>query len=468
MLRGGPLAGPLFFFKPASPYTPSSPSPYPQRVDYESALLYMERHIDVGMKPGLTRIRGLLDIMGHPESGYPIVHVAGTNGKTSTSRLITAILAAHGLNTGTFTSPHLERIEERIGVNGRIASPEEFAQAATDVAGFADLYEARNGEVVSYFELTAAMAFAWFSENSVDAAVVEVGLGGRLDATNAADGEVAVVTGIDFDHTEVLGSTIEQIAAEKFGIVKPGAMLVTGAMPEEALGIARATAMDLGATHYEYNKDFRIEGADRGVGGWLASINGTRGDYEDVFLPLHGRHQIANLALAVAAAEALLGGPLDVEALRGGVASVTSPGRLEPVASSPLVLVDGAHNPQGMRVLAAALAEEFPNHEWVLVMSAMKDKDLSQMVPHLKGTVRNAIATETGSGRSLSADDLAESMTAALEVQVEAIPDPAAALARARVMAGPTGAVLVAGSLYLVGAIRSLVTSGRAPQRNER
>ena len=429
---------------------------------------YIERHIDVGMKAGLERITGLLEIMGHPEAGYPIVHVAGTNGKTSTARLITAILAAHGLNTGTFTSPHLERIEERIGVNGRTSTPEEFAQAATDVAGFADLYENRSGAVVSYFELTAAMAFAWFSENSVDAAVVEVGLGGRLDATNAADGEVAVVTGIDFDHTDILGTTIGQIAAEKLGIVKPGSMLVTGAMPEEALAVARATASDLEATHFQYTKDFRVEGADRGVGGWLVSINGTRGDYEDVFLPLHGRHQIANLAVAVAAAEALLGGPLDEDALRGGIASVTSPGRLELVASSPLVLLDGAHNPQGMRVLAASLAEEFSNQGWILLMSAMKDKDLTQMVPPLKGHVRTAIATETGSGRSLSATDLAARIHDALEVPVEALPDPANALARARELAGPSGAILVAGSLYLVGAIRSLLTTGRPAQRNER
>ncbi|MEX0668051.1 MAG: folylpolyglutamate synthase/dihydrofolate synthase family protein, partial [Acidimicrobiia bacterium] len=456
------VGGPLFFGM-------SLPrSPYSLVVNYESAIDYLERHIDLGMKPGLSRMIELLEMMGHPESGYPIVHVAGTNGKTSTSRLITVILSAHGLNTGTFTSPHLERIEERIGVNGRTSTPEEFAQAVSDVAGFADLFQERTGDSASYFELTAAMAFAWFSENSVDAAVVEVGLGGRLDATNAADAEVAVVTGIDFDHTEVLGTTIEQIASEKFGIVKPGSMLVTGAMPEEATRIARATASELGATHYEFDKDFRIEGSDRGVGGWLVSISGTRGDYEDLFLPLRGRHQIANLAVAVTAAEALLGGPLDEDALRSGAAAVTSPGRLELVASSPLVLIDGAHNAQGMRALAASLAEEFANQRWVLVISAMKDKDLTQMVPQLKAAVRSAIATEIGSSRSLLADDLAAILASALEVPVESLPDPAAALARARELAGPEGAVLVTGSLYLVGAIRGLLMSGKAAHRNER
>ena len=437
-------------------------------MDYESAIEYLDRHIDLGMKPGLKRMVELLGMMGHPESGYPIVHVAGTNGKTSTARLITVILAAHGLNTGTFTSPHLERIEERIGVNGRTSTPEEFAQAVTDVAGFADLFEKKTGESPSYFELTAAMAFAWFAENSVDAAVVEVGLGGRLDATNAADGEVAVVTGIDFDHTEVLGTTIEQIATEKLGIVKPGAMLVTGSLPETALAIARATASSLGVTHYEFDKDFRIEGSDRGVGGWLVSINGTRGDYEDVFLPLRGRHQIANLAVAVAASEALLGGPLDEDALRSGAAAVVSPGRLEVVASSPLILIDGAHNPQGMRALASALAEEFAAQKWVLVMSAMKDKDLTQMIPPLSGRVRSAIATETGSIRSQSADHLAANLASILEVPASSEPDPEAALARARALAGPDGAVLVTGSLYLVGALRSLLMTGKKAQRNER
>lgn len=410
----------------------------------------------------------LLEMMGRPEFGYPIIHVAGTNGKTSTSRLITVILAAHGLNTGTFTSPHLERIEERIGVNGRTSTPQEFAQAVTDVAGFADLFEKKTGETPSYFELTAATAFAWFSEQSVDAAVVEVGLGGRLDATNVADGEVAVVTGIDFDHTEVLGTTIEQIAVEKLGIVKPGAMLVTGAMPEEALQIARATAAELGATHYEFDRDFRIEGSDRGVGGWLVSISGTRGDYDDIFLPVRGRHQIANLAVAVAASETLLGGPLDEGSLREGVAQVTSPGRLELVASSPLVLIDGAHNPQGMRALAATLSEEFSNQEWVLLVSAMRDKDLSAMIPQLRGHIRSAVATESSSNRALPAEELAESLRAELDVPVESHPDPTIALARARELAGPQGAVLVTGSLYLVGAIRSLVTTGTPAQRNER
>jgi dihydrofolate synthase/folylpolyglutamate synthase len=187
-----------------------------------------------------------------------------------------------------------------------------------------------------------------------------------------------------------------------------------------------------------------------------------------VFLPLRGRHQIANLAVAVAASEALLGGPLDEEALRSGAAAVVSPGRLEVVASSPLVLIDGAHNPQGMRALASSLAEEFAHQQWVLVMSAMKDKDLLQMIPPLKGPVRNAVATETGSNRSQSADDLAATLASILEVPAESAPDPAAALARARDLAGPDGAILVTGSLYLVGAVRSLLMTGKPAQRNER
>ncbi|MGH8928137.1 MAG: bifunctional folylpolyglutamate synthase/dihydrofolate synthase [Acidimicrobiia bacterium] len=437
-------------------------------MDYPSAVAYLDRHIDLGMKPGLKRITALLDMMGHPEAGYPIVHVAGTNGKTSTSRLTTMILAAHGLNTGTFTSPHLERIEERIGANGRSSTPEQFAQAVGDVAAFADLFEQRTGESASYFELTAAMAFAWFSEISVDAAVLEVGLGGRLDATNAADGEVAVITGIDFDHTETLGTTLGQIAAEKLGIVKPGAMLVTGPLPDEALEVARKVATEREALHVEFNRDFRVEGAERAVGGWLTSITGSRGDYEDVFLPLHGRHQIVNLAVAVAAAEALLGNPLDQEALREGVAAITSPGRLEPIASAPLILLDGAHNPQGMRALGAALAEEFRNFEWVLVLAGMKDKDMSQMLPPLRGRIASAVVTEIGSPRSFPPDQLAEAVRAILDIPVQAVPDPATALATARASAGVGGSILVAGSIYLVGAVRGLVLGHAVIHRNER
>lgn len=437
-------------------------------MDYDRAVDYLDAHIGQGMKPGLERIATLLEMMGHPEDGYPIVHVAGTNGKTSTSRICTMILTGHGLNTGTFTSPHLERIEERIGVNGRSATSEEFAQAVTDVASFADIFESRRQDSLTYFELTAAMAFAWFSERAVDTAVIEVGLGGRLDATNVARGEVAVVTGIDFDHTETLGHTLDAIAAEKLGIVKPGSILVTGPLPDAAQEVATRVVADLEVQYVQYGRDFRLEGTSAGVGGWYCEVAGARADYQDIFLPLHGRHQTRNLVIAIAAAEALLGNSLDEEALQRGVAAVTTPGRLEPVSSSPLVLLDGAHNPQGFRALGEALAEEFAHLEWVLVMAAMEDKDLEEMLPALSGRVRAAVATEVGSPRSLKAPDLAAAMERLLRVQVAQASRPAEALAIARGLAGTDGAILVTGSLYLIGAIRSLILGTGQVQPNER
>ncbi|HKZ19168.1 MAG TPA: Mur ligase family protein [Acidimicrobiia bacterium] len=437
-------------------------------MDYHSALAYLDAHIGQGMMPGLRRIESLLEIMGHPEEGYPIIHVAGTNGKTSTSRIVTAILAAHGLNTGTFISPHLQRVEERIGVNGRQASPEEFAQAMSDVAAFADIFESRGTDRLTYFELTTAMGFAWFSEMAVDVGVVEVGLGGRLDATNAARGEVAVVTGIDFDHTEFLGDSLAQIAAEKLAITKEGAALVTGPLPPEALHIATRVADEQSARHLAYQRDFLLEGSSQAVGGWLCQVSGVEGDYDDIFLPLLGRHQVLNMTVAIAACEALLGRALDGDALRRGMETVTSPGRLEPIASDPLVVLDGAHNRQGFASLARALDESFEPRRWVLLFAAMKDKDVPAMLGELVGRVFAAVATSSGADRSYPPEDLAVLVGEALDIEAQAFLEPAAALETARRLAGPEGGVIVAGSLYLVGLIRSLIEGTDLPQRNER
>lgn len=437
-------------------------------MDYHAALAYLDAHIGQGMKPGLERIETLLEMMGHPEEGYPIIHVAGTNGKTSTSRIVTAILAAHGLNTGTFISPHLQRVEERIGVNGRQASPEEFAQAMSDVAAFADIFESRGTDRLTYFELTTAMGFAWFSEMAVDVGVVEVGLGGRLDATNAARGEVAVVTGIDFDHTEFLGDSLAQIAAEKLAITKDGATLVTGLLPPEALHIATRVADEQSARHLAYQRDFLLEGSSQAVGGWLCQVSGVEGDYDDIFLPLLGRHQVLNMTVAIAACEALLGRALDGDALRRGMETVTSPGRLEPIASDPLVVLDGAHNRQGFASLARALDESFEPRPWVLLFAAMKDKDVPAMLGELAGRVFAAVATSSGADRSYPPEDLAVLVGEALDIEAQAFLEPADALAMARRLAGPEGGVIVAGSLYLVGLIRSIIEGTDLPQRNER
>ena len=437
-------------------------------MDYDAALAYLDRHIGGGMKPGLERIATLMEMMGHPEDGYPIIHIAGTNGKTTTSRLATMVIVAHGLHAGTFTSPHLERIEERISANGRNASREEFAQAVTDVAAFADIYEERYNQTLSYFELTAAMAFAWFAELAVDAAVIEVGLGGRLDATNVARGDVAVITSIGIEHTELLGDTLEEIAGEKLGIVKPGSILITGELPDRALAKAKQVAADLEVRHLIYGTDFRLEEAVTAVGGWYVRVGGTFGEYDDIFLPLHGRHQANNLTVAIAAAEALMGRELDPIAVREGIAAVTSPGRMELVAGRPRFLLDGAHNPDGFGVLGQALAEEFGVLEWVLVVAAMGDKDLTAMLPALKGRVSEVFATTLDSARALPADDLAARAADLLGVPAHSFPSVEAAVEAARTAAGEDGQIIVTGSLYLVGEVRSLLQGHGQVHRNER
>jgi dihydrofolate synthase/folylpolyglutamate synthase len=420
------------------------------------------------VEPGLGRITGLLEMMGHPEDGYPIVHIAGTNGKTSTARIATMLCVAHGLTTGTFISPHLERVEERIAINGQTASPEQFVRAVADVAAFASIFEERTGESLTYFELTAAMAFAWFADEAVDAAVVEVGLGGRLDATNAARGDVAVLTGVAIDHTEYLGTTVEQIAAEKLAIVKPRSVLVTGPLQPAVATLAEEVALRQDARLLRYGVDFSIESARPAVGGWQVDLSGTHESYRDVFLPLHGRHQTVNLAVAIAAIEALLGRALDPQAVVDGVSAVHSPGRMEPVSADPLVLLDGAHNVDGFTALAEALAEEFPHVGWVAVIGVMADKDVDAMLPALARRVTAVVATAGPSPRALPAGDLADRARTALGVPVEVVEEPVAAVEHARRLAGPDGAVLVTGSLYLVGAARSHLLGHGPIQRNER
>ncbi len=440
----------------------------PRLFDYERAVAYLDSHIGRGVVPGLSRIKGLLELMGHPEASYPIIHIAGTNGKTSTSRMATTLLMAHGLTTGTFISPHLQRVEERFHVNGFPLIEEDFVQAVADVAAFADIYEQRSGEALTYFELTAAMAFSWFADQAVATGIIEVGLGGRLDATNAAHAEVAVLTGVGLDHTEYLGSTVEEIATEKLDILEEEAVLVSGPLVPDLVRLANRAAAAKGAKHRHYGEDFRVEGSAPAVGGWTLDIEGVFDRYEDLYLPVHGRHQTINLAVAIASVESLLERGLDEEAVREAVSVVVSPGRMEPVAADPLVLLDGAHNADGFRALGSSLREEFPSHSWVLVFSAMADKDVEGMLEAVESRVTHVIVTSIDSPRAPAAEDLADRVGERMTVPVEAIADNAAALARAREVAGSSGAVLVAGSLYLVGAVRSLELGGGAVHRNER
>ncbi len=426
-------------------------------MEYRQAVAYLDRHVALGVKPGLQRIEALLTDMGDPHEGYPIIHVAGTNGKTSTSRMATLILVAHGLATGTYISPHLQRVEERLAVNGRLATEEEFALAVSDVAAFAVLREDRGEEPNTYFELTTAAAFAFFADQAVNAAVVEVGLGGRLDATNVVDAEVCVVTSISIDHTEYLGEDLASIAAEKLAIAGPNSILITGPLPDAAADVADNAARELGIHHRRYGKDFTVLGAERGVGGWLTTIEGAEETYEDVFLPLHGRHQLVNLANAIASAEALVGRKLDEEAVLDAVAAVTIPGRLEPLGTEPLLMVDGAHNVDGVGVLVDSLLEEFSTARWHIVFGVMADKNLEVMIGRLREIAAGFIVAAPNSDRAVPPPELARRVAELVDVPVLESHSVADALDMARLEAGREGAVLATGSLYLVGEVRDLV-----------
>ncbi len=426
-------------------------------MEYTEAVAYLDRHISHGVKPGLERIEDLLEMMGRPDEGYPIIHVAGTNGKTSTARMATLLLVAHDLTTGTYTSPHLQRVEERLAVNGRFSTPEEFALAVSDVAGFCDLREAAGSDPNTYFELTTAAAFAFFADQAVNAAVLEVGLGGRLDATNVVEAEVCAITPIGMDHTEYLGSDLASIAAEKVAIAGASSVMVTGDLRDLALEVADKKARELGIHHRQMGRDFSVGDAERGVGGWLVTINGAEETYEDLFLPLHGRHQLDNLALAIASAEALLGGKLDQEAVSDAAAATVMPGRMEPVGSEPLVLLDGAHNTEGMKALVESLREEFPTHHWQVLLGVMGDKNVEAMVEALAPHATGIVTTQIEYDRALPAEELAERVASTVDVPVIVSENPEYGFDMARAEAGPDGAVLVTGSLYLIGEVRDLL-----------
>jgi dihydrofolate synthase / folylpolyglutamate synthase len=428
-------------------------------MNYQESLAYLDAHVGQGVKPGLDRITALLEAMGDPHLGYPIVHVAGTNGKTSTARMTTALLVAHGLATGTYISPHLERVEERLSVNGTYATEDEFALAITDTAAFADLLASRGSEANTYFELTTAAAFAFFAEKAVNAAVLEVGLGGRLDATNVIDAEVCVVTGISLDHTEFLGNDLKTIAGEKLGIVGPNSILVTGDLPDEAASAANEKARELGIQHRVIGKDFVVESLSQGIRGWTVSIDGAEASYPDLFLPVHGRHQAHNLAVSIASAEALLGRRLDIEAVAAALSTLTLPGRMEPVTTSPLVLLDGAHNADGVATLVASLLDEYPTTKWQTVFGVMGDKNVELMIESLQEVAAGFVVTAPRTERATAPTELFK-IVAKTGVPTLIAENSEEAVDMARAEAGPGGFVLVVGSLYLVGEVRTYLGRG--------
>jgi dihydrofolate synthase / folylpolyglutamate synthase len=378
--------------------------------------LILARRPEHKISPSLDRIRALVELLGDPQRAYPVIHITGTNGKTSTARMTETLLRVRGLRTGMFTSPHLVSIRERICVDGEPLSTARFVEVYREIEPYLKLVDDRAQVPLSFFEVLVGMAFAAFADAPVDVAVIEVGMGGTWDNTNVADGAVAVITPISIDHAKYLGDTVAAIAADKAGIIKPGAVAVLAQQPlDAAQALLRRTA-EVGATVAREGIEFGVLNRELAVGGQRLAIAGLRAEYRDLFLPLFGAHQAGNAACALAAVEAFagVGGPGgDQSALDGGLvaeafAAMSSPGRLEIVRRSPVVLIDAAHNPAGMAATAAAMTESFGFAELITVLAVSADKDIGGILDQLEPIAAAVVATTNSSARSISAAALAE------------------------------------------------------------
>jgi dihydrofolate synthase/folylpolyglutamate synthase len=450
------------------------PSPADAYRAVEARLL--ARWPETRLDPSLKRIDALCDLLGMPQKAYPVVHLTGTNGKTSTARMIDALLRGLGLRTGRSTSPHVESMTERISVDGQPLTPERFVEVYNEVAPYAQVVDNSGPIPVSFFELITAMSFAAFADAPVDAAVIEVGMGGSWDATNVADAAVAVVTPIAIDHANYLGETPGDIAVEKAGIIKPGTFAILAQQQLDAAEVLIRHAAEVGATVAREGLEFGVAHRTAGVGGQVVTIQGLGATYEDIFLPLHGAHQAQNAACAVAAVEAFVGGQgldsgLDIEVVRAALADVDSPGRLEVVRRSPTVLVDAAHNPHGAQATVEAVQEAFAFSPLIGVVSVMSDKDVEGLLDAFEPIMNTIVCTQNSTSRAMPAESLAELAKGVFGVdRVEVAPrlddaiDRAMGLAEAGDSEGSlagSGGVLITGSVITAGEARTLLTGNR-------
>ncbi len=364
---------------------------------------------ETDIEPSLTRIAALVDMLGSPQLSYPTIHVAGTNGKTTTSRMIDALLSAMGLRTGRFTSPHLESVLERIAINGEPISAGDFIYSYNDIAAYVDLMDEKFDTPLSYFEVITAIAFVAFAEFPVDIGIIECGLGGEWDASNVVEAAVSVITPIGFDHMNYLGTTLTEIAQAKAGIIKEGSSVVLARQEPEAAVELLKRAQAVGASVAREGIEFSLSSRALAVGGQLLSITIGEIVYEDIFLPLHGKHQGANAASALAAVSAFFGGQeLDLEAVRIGFASVTSPGRCEVVFREPTIILDAAHNPHGAKALAETLESEFTFDEVIGIFAAFADKDVEGILRELEPIINSLVVTQSTSPRAMPVSELLE------------------------------------------------------------
>ncbi|GAA4145511.1 folylpolyglutamate synthase/dihydrofolate synthase family protein [Actinomadura keratinilytica] len=467
------------------------PSDYPAAVRE-----IMSRGVEWEIEPSLDRIRDLVDVLGEPQRAYPVIHIAGTNGKSSTARMVETLLRERGLRTGLYTSPELTALHDRIAVDGEPIGERRFVEVLRDILPYVRLVDDKHGVRVSFFEVLTAMAYAAFADAPVDVAVVEVGMGGAWDATNVADGDVAVVTPVALDHTRHLGDTIEKIAAEKAGIIKPGAVAVLAQQPLPAAEVLLRRVAETGAVAAREGIEFGVLHRDVAVGGQQITLRGLHGTYDDIFLPLFGHHQAANAAVALAAVEAFASGAptraqpsleaatriaagddyaggeegqLDPALVRSGFAKAVSPGRLEVARTGPTVLLDAAHNPAGMAATVEAIHESFGFSRLVGLVAVAADKDVAGVLDQLEPVLAEVVVTRNSSPRSMDPGELAELAEGVFGAErVHLVPRMDDAIDRAIGLAEETGeyagaGVLITGSVVTVGDARTLLRVGAPP-----
>jgi dihydrofolate synthase/folylpolyglutamate synthase len=441
----------------------TSPEDYVVLDVIEKALL--KRWPETKLEPSMDRIAALCDALGSPQLSYPTIHIAGTNGKTTTARMIDALFRELGYRTGRFTSPHLESFLERISINGLPIPPEGMIATYNDIALYLDLIDSRQPHPISFFEAMTALAFVAFAEFPVDIGIIEAGMGGEWDATNVIASQVAVITPIGMDHMEYLGNTIEEIATTKAGIIKQESHVVLAAQPVSVAKILTTRVLEKAAIPYREGVEFSVGKRDLAVGGQLLTLNGVHGEYTDIFLPLYGAHQAINASVALAAVEAFVGVKLDEEVVRRGFAAVDSPGRLEVLYRDPTVIVDAAHNPHGAKALALTLQNEFDFESVFGVVAILGDKDVDGFLREIEPVIDRLVVSQNYSDRALPAEKL---QAKAIEIfgadRVFLEPDLQTAITYAmeqctlinQVSEG-SSAVVITGSVVTAGQTRTIV-----------
>ena len=441
-------------------------SPEDQILIDEIEKKLLARWPETRIEPTLERIAALVDVLGSPQLTYPTIHIGGTNGKTTTSRMIDSLLFEMGLRTGRFTSPHLETYLERISINGQNIDPKAMIFSYHDIAAYLDLMDSKFEHPISFFEAMTALAFVAFAEHPIDVGVIEVGMGGEWDATNVVDADVSVIMPINLDHTEYLGETLTEIAQTKAGIIKESGFVVLAQQEPEAAKELLKRAAAMGADVAREGVEYSVLSRSLAVGGQLLTIQGASDTYEDIFLPLHGKHQASNAAAALVAVEAFFGDQeLDIEAVRAGFANVTSPGRCEVVHRDPTIILDAAHNPHGAAAIAETVQSEFTFDEVIGVVAPMGDKDIHGILLELEQVMDSIIVTANSSSRSTPVDKLEK---IAIEIfgadRVFSNETLEKALERAikdtvRPLSDETIGILVTGSVVTVGEARSYLRS---------